>query len=59
MGKSLTSDQIRANERIRAWLNNQPYREYAEQHHPPRVVGGIFTPLASGRKPLAGVEIRR
>jgi hypothetical protein len=35
MGKSLTSDQIRANERIRAWLNNQPYREYAEQHHPP------------------------
>lgn len=52
MGKTLTSDQVKANERIHAWLNDRPYQEYPGQRHPrvpqlsPAFVLRTYTPPA-------------
>lgn len=48
--KHLTKDQAQANERINAWLNDKPYREYPDQRYPrvpklqPGTVLATYTP---------------
>jgi hypothetical protein len=50
MAKALTADQVKANQRILAWLEGRPYREYPEQRRPrvpdlkPEFVLRTYTP---------------
>jgi len=50
MAKALTADQVKANQRILAWLEGRPYHEYPEQRRPrvpdlkPEFVLRTYTP---------------
>jgi hypothetical protein len=50
MGQALREDQVKANQRIMAWLEGRPYREYPEQRRPrvpelkPEFVLRTYTP---------------